>query len=634
MMWCQITVRAAQSPYRSNRTEPRVEMRTNKILWVRLDAIGDAVLSSSMLPYIYDRYDQASITVVCADNTAEIYEACPYVDEVIGVEKMRLFIDSGYRNDIVLRLREKGFDAAFDTTSTLSDMCDLFLVGSQAREKYAFENRGALTRERLARKRKVYTRLVPFQRDYEPELERYRDFLHEIGVDVPELKPRVWTNRDDEGFASEIFGSNGLDPEKTLALFAFGRSHLRTYPYYGEALSDVCREENLSVIALGDGAAFGFNESCLSKINAPTVNLSGKTTLRQSAAILRKCRIAVGAETGLAHLACAVDVPNVVVIGGGHMGYFMPYTPITSLVTLPLGCFDCDWKCKYPRSHCVIDVAPEVVEFAVRETLRTKSDKPRLFIHPQSQYMQEENMPAWKITGKYLNVENLDVIPAEFEPKPRKARAALRTFKTDVKPDAVVAALEKAKALRDAGRADDSLSILEEAIDKNAQFPDLVVMKAELYIQAGRIEEAKEILWGTIMKCPFDVNALNNIVVIEILQMRHESALGLLKRVLDIDPENAIALSNLQFIENGLLVRSKLASAEQSIINGEFKSARKSLIEIVHTYPDNQDALTDLAIVEAQEGNNGEALKILQMVIAENPSSEFAAQLMERMLQR
>ncbi len=362
--------------------------------------------------------------------------------------------------------------------------------------------------------------------------------------------------------------------------------------------------------------------------------MSGKTTLRQSAAILRRCRIAVGAETGLGHLACAVGVPNVIVIGGGHAGRFMPYSSTTSLATLPLECFDCDWNCKYQRAHCVMDVAPEVVEFAVRETLRKKADKPRLFIHPQSRYTQGENMPAWKIACKFLKFENLEVIPAEFEPKPRKERAPLRTFKTDMRPAAVQAALEKAKALRDAGRADESLWVLEKAIDENDRFPGLMVMKAELYVQAGMIEEAKEILWATLLRFPFAVDALNNIVVVEILQMRYESALGLLKRVLDIDPENAIALSNLQFIESGLLVRSKLASAEQSIMNGEFKSARESLTEIVHTYPDNQDALTDLAIVEAQEGNHGEALKILQMVIAENPSSEFAAELMERMLLR
>ncbi len=203
-------------------------MHTNKVLWVRLDAIGDAILSASMLPYVYDRYDHASITVVCTDNTAEIYEACPYVDEVIGVEKMRLFIDSGYRNEIVLRLREKGFDAAFDTTCALADLGDLFLVGSQARERYAFENREAFSEQRLAKRRKVYTRLIAFQRDHEPELERYRDFLYELGVDVPKLEPTVWTTKEDDEYAEQVFALNRLDPERTLALFTFGRSHLRT----------------------------------------------------------------------------------------------------------------------------------------------------------------------------------------------------------------------------------------------------------------------------------------------------------------------------------------------------------------------------------------------------------------------
>ncbi len=607
-------------------------MHTDKFLWVRLDAIGDAILSASMLPHIYEKFHEPRITVVCTDNTAEIYEACPYVEKVIGVEKMRLFMDTVYRNEIVLRLRDEKFDFALDSSCSQADMGDLFLVGSQARRLYAFENRGSMPEDRLNKRRKVFTRLVPFEHDCEPELDRYSNFLKEFGIDAPELKPTVWTTEEDEEYADRVFVRNNLIPEKTVALFAFGRSHLRTYPYYGEALSGICEQDGLSVVALGDSSAFGFNQSCLDNIRTTTVNLCGETTIRQSASILKRCRIAVGAETGLGHLACAVGVPNVIVIGGGHAGRFMPYTPTTSLVTLPLECFDCDWTCRYQKAHCVIDISPDVLEFAVRETLRVNSEKPRMFVEPQSRWIQGSGMPAWKMAGKFFKYDKLDIVEVESDPAKQRIRSTKRNSRSQDKPPAVGAALERAKSLRDAGKIDESLSVLDKAIRDSKNFPDLMNMKAELFIQAGRLEEAKEILWKTILNFPFDVQALNNVVVIEIMQERYESALGLLKRVLDIDPDNQVALSNLGYIENGLLVRSKLASAEQCILKGEFKSARRSLNEIFEAYPNNEDALTDLAIVEAQEGNNGEALKILQVVLAGNTHSDFAAQMMEKLL--
>lgn len=607
-------------------------MDTKKILWVRLDAIGDAILSASMLPHIYREFDNARITVVCTDNTAELYEACPFVESVIGVDKMRLYFDHRYREEIVLKLRANHFDLAFDSTCSWSEVGDLFLVGSQANKRYAFENLRAISPKVMAKRRKVFTDLVPYDHDYEPEMDRYREFLGAIGIEVQELEPIVWTTVDDDKYADQVFAEHSLVPERTIALFAFGRSHMRTYPYYGEALSDVCKERGFSVIALGDSSAFGFNESCLGVMEVPTVNLSGKTTLRQSAAVLKRCRLAVGAETGLGHLACAVGVPNVIVIGGGHIGRFMPYSARTSLVTLPLECFNCDWNCKFQRAHCVMDIAPEVIEVAVRETLRTRSKKPRIFVHSESKWSGEKDMPRWRSDFRFIKPGSVEIIPVEFETRFKKNEASSIDSLSLEKPEAVAQALEAARSLRDQGKFEESVSILDVAIGENAAHPDLMDLKAEIYLQLGRVDEAKEILWSTTMRFPFDVKALNDIVVVEIMQMRYESALGLLKRVINIDPENSVALTNLRFIENALLLENKLADAEQSIMRGEFESARRSLDEIVDVYPDNQDALTDLAIVEAREGNNGEALKILQAVMAENPDNEFAAQLMDKML--
>jgi pyruvate-formate lyase-activating enzyme len=75
-----------------------------------------------------------------------------------------------------------------------------------------------------------------------------------------------------------------------------------------------------------------------------------------------------------------VGTPNVIMLGGGHFGRFMPYSPLTSTVCLPLSCYGCNWRCRHARAHCVQDVAPEVVEVALREALERGSPRPRLYL--------------------------------------------------------------------------------------------------------------------------------------------------------------------------------------------------------------------------------------------------------------
>ncbi len=614
-------------------------MERKKILWVRLDAIGDNLLAASMLPYVYEKFGNAAITAVCQEHIAELYRASPFVERVVGVDKMAMFLDTKYRNGILLDLRSRGFDLALDSTCSWEQLADFLVVGSLAKEKVAFRNSAAIPKNVKSKRDGIFTALLEFSSIYEPEVEKYREFLAGIGINSPKLNATVWIPDEDEAFAANFFEENGLQREKTMALFAFGRSHLRTYASYGIALKDICAENEFSVLAFGDASAYGFNQNCINEIGTRSINLSGKTTLLQTAALMKKCRIAVGAETGLAHMACAVNIPNVVVLGGGHYGRFMPYMPKTSVVALPLDCYWCDWICKYEYSHCVVNIAPEVVEAAVRETLRTESAKPRLFLQPASGWDVNQAGPLWRAPDKFTTPDVVDVIHVEFERKHpagwisrRELESKFAIHDNSEMPQPVVEALKAAGGLRTAGESGNALELLEDAIRKNPGFPALLNMKGELLVEDGRLEEARAVFFGIITSIPFHTDAMNNIAVLDIIQKRYGSAVGVLKRLLEVEPENKVALSNLRFIENELSLRNELLDAEQLIMNDQRDDARRALSAILMNHPGNEDAITDLAVVEAREGRSDEALRLLQQVLAGNPRNEFASELLEKIL--
>jgi len=187
-------------------------MAQHKILWVRFDAIGDNILAAAMLPHLHAGYDNPLITVVCQDRVAELYESCPYVNEVIGVDKMRLFLDSKYRNDLLVRLQSGGYDVAFDSAYSWDKMSNFFVVGSMANERISVKdqmNVPTALREKLPH---VLTRLVDTGGLYVSEMDRHSAFLRGIGIPVENLKPVVWTTPDDDRFADDLIAENGLEP--------------------------------------------------------------------------------------------------------------------------------------------------------------------------------------------------------------------------------------------------------------------------------------------------------------------------------------------------------------------------------------------------------------------------------------
>jgi len=132
----------------------------------------------------------------------------------------------------------------------------------------------------------------------------------------------------------------------------------------------------------------------------------------ESAAILKRCRLAVGADTSLAHISCAVGTSNVILMGGGHFGRFMPYSPLTSIVCLPLECYGCSLSdCRYEKYHCVEDIGQFVLVEALRKTFEHTSEKPRIFYQDASSWVPKPGWPLWQSFDKFLNTDEVVTIP-------------------------------------------------------------------------------------------------------------------------------------------------------------------------------------------------------------------------------
>jgi ADP-heptose:LPS heptosyltransferase/ubiquinone/menaquinone biosynthesis C-methylase UbiE/glycosyltransferase involved in cell wall biosynthesis/predicted O-methyltransferase YrrM len=432
------------------------------LLWVRTDSIGDAILASSMLPFVREKFGNPKIAVVCRSHIAELYESCPYVDAVLTFDERRMLSDSAYASGVLENVRSLGVDCTLNAIYSRDIICDYVVAASGARLRIGMSgNLCNISEELWTKHNQWYTHLVPSDGERKPELHRHADFLKDLGCNVDKLTPQIWLSPEDEAYADEWFRRHGLRPQETIALFAGVQSPERIYAEYGKAIAGLCKENGFSVIALGAGSDRELNRRNLKDIENAGVRVcdfSGTLTLRQSAAIIKRCCLAVGAETGLAHIAAAVQTPHVIVIGGGQFGRFMPYSALTSLVCVPLECYGCGWKCKYRNSqvYCITSIQPSVIERAVRDTLATSSDKPRLFVQAPSLWNPHACEPKWKMFDELLDVKSVELISVgrSIESEPSADRAGVRC---DV--SIVVATKDRGELL------DDMLSSLKEAAD-------------------------------------------------------------------------------------------------------------------------------------------------------------------------
>jgi carbamoyltransferase len=411
------------SPYAVKNPSPLENAQ--RILFVRTDSIGDLVLASAMLEPIKKKYPQAKLTVLCQQHVAELFVACPFVDSIICYEVAKLAQQAGC-DEIVAEITAYNPDVILNSTRSRDRLSDELTLKFGAARHIAIESdleniTPADRQLNLSR----YQMLIPTGGAPMTELARYAGFLHGLGISAEELKPVVWTSPQDEALAEAYFQQQKLDPARTIAVFPGAQRDIRVYHGYADALQALAGYKFLIFGVVGENP---LAQALENRLPGRTINLCGRSKLRETAALLRRCRLYVGADSSGAHLACALGVPNVVVLGGGHFGRFLPYSPLTSAVVLPLECFGCGWRCRQQRAHCIKDLSPAVLAEAIQQTLDRVSTQPRLFLQSKKSWSQAGgSFPRWQFPVPFVPVETSivekQVTPAAA-PRPTHPMAA------------------------------------------------------------------------------------------------------------------------------------------------------------------------------------------------------------------
>ena len=66
-----------------------------------------------------------------------------------------------------------------------------------------------------------------------------------------------------------------------------------------------------------------------------------------------------------------MGTPAVVILGGGHHGFFAPWGESQTFrwLTNRLPCYGCNWECIHDRLLCIEDISPGVIAKNVVEVL-------------------------------------------------------------------------------------------------------------------------------------------------------------------------------------------------------------------------------------------------------------------------
>lgn len=266
-----------------------------RILFITLSNIGDAVLTTPALEALHQGFPEASIDLVADPRSSLVFAHCPYRGSIFHKSKK-----AGWRGlmNLIYQLRRTRYD----------------LIADLRTDGLAY----------LLRARKRLTK-----RGAKPAGSHAVE--HHWAVVAPLLPPaapippcRIWLQAEQVQFAKDQLSQ--LPGNRWLALGPGANWAPKIWPALAFVeLVNAVKNHFDGVILVGGTSDKERSQLIAANLSLPSLNLCDTTDLLQAAAALQQASVFVGNDSGLGHLASAVETPAFTVFGPGQPERYHPW---------------------------------------------------------------------------------------------------------------------------------------------------------------------------------------------------------------------------------------------------------------------------------------------------------------------
>jgi lipopolysaccharide heptosyltransferase II len=344
-----------------------------RILCVRLDTLGDVLMTTPAIRALKGSSPGRDITLLTSSSGAEAGRLAPDVDQVLvydapWMKGMASPLTPQADLKMVEALRHGAFDAAV-----------IFTVYSQSALPAAMLCYLADIPQRLAHCREnPYQLLTHWVRETEPEMclrhevRRQLDLVATVGAHTDEERLSIAIPEKVDTYVDELLGEIE-DHQPWVVVHPGATAASRRYPPEGFATvaRRVVQELGHGVVFTGTEPERGLIDQIRAEMGVPSRSLVGVLDVPALAAVLTRASLLISNNTGTVHVAAAVGTPIVdlyALTNPQHTPWQVPHRVLFHDVPCKY-CYKS--VCPEGHHHCLRLVNPDQVLQAVTELLDT-----------------------------------------------------------------------------------------------------------------------------------------------------------------------------------------------------------------------------------------------------------------------
>ena len=325
-----------------------------KILIIAPAWVGDTVMAQPLFMRLKQRYANTRIDVYAPHWVAPVLARMPEVNEVIlnpfGHGELRLF----ERLRAARKLRTARYDQAIVLPNSLKSALIPFFAGIPQRTGFVGEMRYGLLNDARPLNEQTYPLMVErFALLAEPRQQT-------LTRPVPPPRLRVNDNQRD----ATLLRLN-LSSQQPIIAFCPGAEYgpAKRWPeaHFGR-LAQALHQQGFQIWLIGSAKDQAIGAAVNAASDAVCHNLCGQTTLDEAIDLLSCATCVVSNDSGLMHVAAALDKLLLAIYGSSSPDFTPPLSPHAHMISLNLACSPC-FKRECPLGHfdCMLKLTPERV---------------------------------------------------------------------------------------------------------------------------------------------------------------------------------------------------------------------------------------------------------------------------------
>jgi heptosyltransferase-2 len=322
--------------------------------------IGDGIISLPAIRAYKNHFPNERLAVLAKRYLADIFLNIPEIDEIIPIPDRWTFRSyfSSWRE-----LREKHFDRGILFTNSFSSALFFRLAGIARLAGYSRDGRTGLLHDRVPRP----GRLTHHQ-DY---------YLHIVDHLAGEKTGRSYpatlvVTAAEREWADKWLAELGIAPGTPILALSPAAAYGSAKAWPPERFREVIRSWGKShpgaaVLLLGAGGEKEVIAAMAGGMPGCVLNLAGLLSLRRSIAVLSRCKLFIGNDSGMMHIAAALHVPLAAIFGPTEPDRTAPLADRFRLLHHGADCAPCRRR-RCPTDHrCMTAIGVDEVLAAATE---------------------------------------------------------------------------------------------------------------------------------------------------------------------------------------------------------------------------------------------------------------------------